>query len=183
MNDPAADLLDRAKNIVTGARRASYGKPEDNFACIAALWQTYLDRRTSAGKLGVFEITPADVAVMMVLMKTARLAETPGHEDSWQDIAGYAACGWRCAAPAAPPPVGRDTPRPPAVTLTEQAEAMLRQQHQEQQSAGDAGRTMEALRMLHLPRHVLSVAQMCLDGGIPFELKGGAVIPHPELKP
>lgn len=105
MNDPAADLLDHAKNIVTGARRASYGTPEDNFACIANFWTTYVQRRFRRGSAMVDPImfTPADVAAMTVLMKAARLAETPGHEDSWTDIAGYAACGWRCAAPNVEP--------------------------------------------------------------------------------
>jgi hypothetical protein len=32
---------------------------------------------------------------MMVLMKVARLAETPDHADSLRDIAGYAACAAR----------------------------------------------------------------------------------------
>jgi hypothetical protein len=30
---------------------------------------------------------------MMALMKIARLATNPAHEDSWVDLAGYAACG------------------------------------------------------------------------------------------
>jgi hypothetical protein len=96
--DPAATLLDQAKKIVTGARRQSYGNPEDNFQCIAVLWQTYLARRTMRlGPAGRLVITADDVAVMMVLMKTARLAENISHADSWRDIAGYAACGARAS--------------------------------------------------------------------------------------
>ena len=90
--DPAAALLDEAKRIVTGARRAAYGNPEDNFACIAALWNTYLHRRFPHANDGFVEVTAADVASMMILLKTARLAETPDHKDSVVDIAGYAAC-------------------------------------------------------------------------------------------
>ena len=36
-----------------------------------------------------------DVAHMMVLLKMARLVETPQHRDSWVDMAGYAATGAR----------------------------------------------------------------------------------------
>jgi len=88
--DKAEALLKEALDIVTGARRKSYGNPEDNFACIANLWQAYLNRRSPSN------ITASDVAVMMVLMKCARLAETPSHHDSALDIAGYAACLARC---------------------------------------------------------------------------------------
>lgn len=94
--DPAALLLAQASAIVTGARRAAYGKPEDNFRCIADLWRVYMHRRENAGTVadGSFP-TATDVAAMMVLMKVARLAESPAHADSWRDIAGYAACGAR----------------------------------------------------------------------------------------
>lgn len=92
--DAAVLLLDQARAIVAGARRKAYGTPEDNFACIAGLWTTYLRRRFPAGPV---DLTAADVAVMMVLMKCARLAETPAHADSWRDAAGYAACGARAS--------------------------------------------------------------------------------------
>ena len=78
-----SELLDKAKEIVNGARQENYGSPEQNFARIAAFWTLYLQRH----------ITPADVAIMMILMKTARLQNNVKHEDSWIDIAGYAANG------------------------------------------------------------------------------------------
>lgn len=81
-----ADVLRLAGDSVD-RRDDTYGKPEDNFARIAALWQAFLDNRDSTA------LTPRDVALMMVLMKTARLQEDQGHGDSWVDIAGYAACG------------------------------------------------------------------------------------------
>jgi hypothetical protein len=31
---------------------------------------------------------------MQILVKVARLIESPAHKDSWLDIAGYAASGW-----------------------------------------------------------------------------------------
>lgn len=87
-SDKAELLLDEAKKIVTGARRSTYGTPEDNFACIAELWEAYLQRRYGEH----VRIDAVDVATMMILMKCARLGETPHHHDSAVDIAGYAAC-------------------------------------------------------------------------------------------
>lgn len=78
-----SELLDKAKEIVNGARQENYGHPEKNFKQIAIYWSVYLDRDVSA----------TDVALMMVLMKLARLQNKPDHDDSWVDIAGYAANG------------------------------------------------------------------------------------------
>lgn len=78
-----SELLDKAKEIVNGARQENYGKPEKNFANIATYWSVYLGR----------DIKAVDVAAMMILMKLARLENNPKHEDSWIDIAGYAANG------------------------------------------------------------------------------------------
>lgn len=77
------ECLDKAKEIVNGARQENYGNPESNFARIAAYWTLYLQKH----------ITPTDVAAMMVLMKLSRIANNPKHEDSWVDICGYAANG------------------------------------------------------------------------------------------
>lgn len=78
------DLLDVAKEITKGHREEHYGSPEDNFQNIANLWSTYLHDKV---------ISAEDVAVMMILMKAARLKSDITHVDSWIDIAGYAACG------------------------------------------------------------------------------------------
>lgn len=88
--DPAVALLQDAIDTISGNRRATYGNPEDDFACVAGLWQAYLDRRKPGPLL------TTDVAAMMVMLKVARLAVSPAHQDSWLDVAGYAACGWRC---------------------------------------------------------------------------------------
>ena len=87
-------LLDAAKGTVAD-RGLNYGSPEDNFGRIARLWNTHMTNRHNG------PLTPADVAQMMVLMKVARLENTPAHLDSWTDIAGYAACGANitCKAP------------------------------------------------------------------------------------
>ena len=86
------EMLDMAKAIVGGERQDQYGGPEDSFATIADLWQTYLEYRQAVTGKEV-ELSPADVAIMMMLLKTARLIHSPAHVDSWIDIAGYAACG------------------------------------------------------------------------------------------
>jgi len=85
-----ASLLEAAAQTVKG-RGLNYGKPEDNFARIAAHWTAFLTNRQAP--FGQLELRAGDVAIMMVLMKAARLENQPNHPDSWIDIAGYAACG------------------------------------------------------------------------------------------
>ena len=77
------ELLKKAAETVCGSREQSHGNPHGTFERIAKAWSAYLD----------VELTAADVAVMMILFKTSRLKGNPKHEDSWVDIAGYAACG------------------------------------------------------------------------------------------
>jgi len=84
------EALDAAKAAV--AARRAYGPPEQNFARIAALWSAYLVGK-APGTDAAQPVTAIDVAAMMALMKIARIEETPSHEDSWVDLAGYAACG------------------------------------------------------------------------------------------
>ncbi len=78
-----SEILDAAKRCVCGQREQDYGPPEDNFQCIAELWSVY--KKTP--------FTSEDVAVMMALLKIARIATGTATEDSWVDLAGYAACG------------------------------------------------------------------------------------------
>ena len=82
------ECLDAAAKAVLTDRAREYGHPEDCFGLIAALWSRYTER----------DISSADVAVMMILLKLARIEGNPRHVDSWVDIAGYAACGAECAA-------------------------------------------------------------------------------------
>ena len=77
--------LREACEIVNGARNQTYGDVEDNFDRIASLWSTYLDTA----------VTPIDVAMMMVLLKTARVSTgIVSHYDDYVDVAGYAACAY-----------------------------------------------------------------------------------------
>jgi hypothetical protein len=88
-------VLRQADLAVNGSRQIAYGAPENNFARIKDLWNTYLECRPP-GHRG--EIVETDVAVMNILLKIGRLAGNPGHIDSWIDIAGYAACGAEVAS-------------------------------------------------------------------------------------
>lgn len=84
-----AEILDAAKRIVTGDREDQYGKPEDGFEAIAALWAAYL---RGAG-VEIDFLDAHDVAAMMALLKIARIATGGSKADNWIDLAGYAACG------------------------------------------------------------------------------------------
>lgn len=80
-------VLKEAERCVCGGREQDYGKAEDSFKRIAEFWTTYK---------GV-DFSAVDVAVMMALLKIARLAYDPQHMDNWVDLAGYAACGGEIA--------------------------------------------------------------------------------------
>lgn len=90
-----ADILHAAEKCVCGQREQDYGTPEDNFETIAGLWETYLSRACVDEAGGVY-IDANDVAMMMALLKIARIAAGGGKADSWIDLAGYAACGAEC---------------------------------------------------------------------------------------
>lgn len=77
------EILDKAKACVCGHRENEYGSPEDNFKTIASLWSAYKGVDFSAN----------DVAMMMALLKIARIRTGTATEDSFVDLAGYAACG------------------------------------------------------------------------------------------
>lgn len=85
------EILDAAAEIVTKDRNERYGEPEQSFEVIADFWATYLN---ACSKGGPIEFPDAhDVAVMMALMKIARIATGKAKPDNWIDLAGYAACG------------------------------------------------------------------------------------------
>ena len=83
-----AEILDKAKFCVCGQREHDYGKPENNFGVIADLWSAYTGT----------EFTAKDVTMMMALLKIARIASGTATEDSFVDLAGYAACGGEIVA-------------------------------------------------------------------------------------
>lgn len=82
-----SSILDTAREAVTKDRAATHGALKDSFGQIAAIWSV---------RLGV-TVTPAQVAIMMIDLKTVRGWGNPGHLDNWVDMAGYAACGGELA--------------------------------------------------------------------------------------
>lgn len=76
-------VLDTAKEYVTKDRAADHGNMEDNFSTIGKYWSVHL---------GV-DVSATDVAVMMTLLKAARIKSNPSHPDNWVDACGYMACG------------------------------------------------------------------------------------------
>jgi hypothetical protein len=85
--------LETANNLITGDRNRQYGSPIADFSATAGMWTEYLAERLLPG----VKLEPHDVAAMMVLLKVSRLRVSPGKEDHWVDIAGYAGCGMECA--------------------------------------------------------------------------------------
>lgn len=74
-------ILDAAKHCITVDRQKTHGDAENSFGLIAGYWSSHLDTH----------VTSADVAVMMVLFKLARIKGNPLHADSYVDAVGYAA--------------------------------------------------------------------------------------------
>lgn len=70
-------------DVILKDRQNNYGKPENNFQTIADLWSIYLGR----------EVAAQDVAVMMILLKVARMKSSPNYLDNFVDAAGYSIIG------------------------------------------------------------------------------------------
>lgn len=78
------EILDTATKYVCGQREEDYGTPEDNFNQISKLWNAYLgDNVTDAH----------DVAIMMSLLKIARIRTGRRKADSYIDACGYMSIG------------------------------------------------------------------------------------------
>ncbi len=79
-------ILENAIRTVCQDRRDKYGQIEDNFGLIADLWSAYLGA----------SVTAVDVAMMMGMLKMARIKTGKYTQDNFVDLAGYAACGAEC---------------------------------------------------------------------------------------
>jgi hypothetical protein len=89
------DVLKSAAAQTFGPRQSDYGHPSINLGVRTAnLFAAYVD-----GMEDPSVWTATDVCNMMILVKVARLQQTPGdpHFDSLVDIAGYASAAWRAA--------------------------------------------------------------------------------------
>ena len=99
------EVLDTAIKTVCEERQDSYGTPEDNFAIIADLWSGYL---------GDVRLDAEDVAIMMILLKIARIQTGKFKPDNYIDIAGYAACAAEVAGGTETEPAETAAPAPMA---------------------------------------------------------------------
>jgi hypothetical protein len=72
-------ILSEASRLTHGDRNKNYGDPFTNHQRISALWSVFLET----------EITPESAAIMLALVKVARLIESPDHLDSFIDGAAY----------------------------------------------------------------------------------------------
>ena len=84
-----SSVLDTAKQYVTKDREATHGDMEDNFESIGMLWEQYFSYEWS--------FSPTDVAVMMALLKIARLKSNKDNPDNYIDACGYMACAGELA--------------------------------------------------------------------------------------
>ena len=84
-----SSVLDTAKQYVTEDREATHGEMEDNFESIGMLWGQYFSYEQS--------FSPTDVAVMMALLKIARLKSNKDNPDNYIDACGYMACAGELA--------------------------------------------------------------------------------------
>jgi hypothetical protein len=89
---PREKCLTDAGNCVLSDREKDYGSPEYNFEAIADFWNVFLKGKLTA------DITAEEVGNMMILFKLARRNTGQFKEDTYIDIAGYAACSMECGA-------------------------------------------------------------------------------------
>ena len=77
--------LKRADDIIHGERQDQYGNPEESFDLIADYWNAYILKKTEVC------LDAADVAIMLALMKIARMSGQAWKGDNAVDACGYLA--------------------------------------------------------------------------------------------
>jgi hypothetical protein len=82
-----AEILRTAEKYITQDRAEQHGNMKDNFTTIASYWSEHLETK----------VTAVDVAIMMSLLKIARLKSSASNADNWIDGCGYMACGGELA--------------------------------------------------------------------------------------
>ena len=83
-----AEILRTAEKYITQDRAEQHGNMKDNFTTIANYWSEHLETK----------VTAVDVAIMMSLLKIARLKSSVSNTDNWVDGCGYMACGGELAS-------------------------------------------------------------------------------------
>ena len=93
---PTKNYLHQAAEVsgAVGARGNTYGTAKENFQRIANLMTAQLGLVEELPHSGCLTrpLTVEDVALLMIMVKSSRLANSPTHADSWVDIAGYVNC-------------------------------------------------------------------------------------------
>ena len=77
-------ILRKAETLVCKDRAEEHGDAHDNFATTAKYWNAHL---------GIDWIEPSDVAIMMAMLKMARLRSKLENVENYQDACGYMALG------------------------------------------------------------------------------------------
>ena len=80
----ADDQLQKVRAIIK-TRGDNYGSVADNWETTADLWNAVLRRKLKV------ELSAADIGLLMIQLKVARLINSPDHDDSQLDVRGYAA--------------------------------------------------------------------------------------------
>ena len=84
---PTADqILEDAMGIIA-QRGETYGSVEQNWQNIADIWNVMLQDKLKSEH----QLSAADVGMLNIGQKLARLKATPDHADSITDVCGYAA--------------------------------------------------------------------------------------------
>lgn len=89
----AAEIAEKAANIVSGDRAQSHGNMHHHFASVALLWNAYMMARRDTSA----PLRATDVPHMMALLKIARTQSGTVNADDFIDGAGYLACAGEVA--------------------------------------------------------------------------------------
>ena len=91
--------MSKYTNKVLEDRESQYGDPAVNLGCAANLISHYMGGKLGATKEPVM-MGPHDVAMIMCLLKIARIATGPQYvEDNYEDLQGYAELACKLAKP------------------------------------------------------------------------------------
>jgi len=81
------EILEQAKKLIANNREEQHGDAYKNHSQISDLWSVFLDDKLKPFK----EISPGDVALMMVLVKISRSTMGEFNKDDYLDGSAYMA--------------------------------------------------------------------------------------------
>ena len=87
------EVLNTARELITGPRQEQYGDADDTMSRVGAFWSLIIGSPPDDGIKYDLAINAHEVALMMICLKVVRAQKNPQYLDSWVDIAGYAAQG------------------------------------------------------------------------------------------